>query len=347
MQMLIVSKSNKKILIIGAVILLVRILYIGFSQGLQEEYSHTIFDYFGKVFSDHITLVTIFCMNIIFVVRLLRSDKAKPYSLRRVMIISLFVLSGSIFMTLLYNRDIVFFTPVNEYTNLWREVLLSFMALVIINAIFVFIINLVMSHGESIEELATERDQRHRALYQYTQLKQQLNPHFLFNSLNILDYLVQNEDKERASEYIRKLAGVYRYLLKQEDEQLVDLSDEINFVTKYTDLLKERFAQALCIKIDISAEKLNYKVIPCGLQILVENAVKHNVAKMDKPLNINISLQKDYIVVKNNLQLRYGHDKDSTKIGLKNLRKQYLSIADKEILVQQTDQEFIVKLPLI
>lgn len=200
---------------------------------------------------------------------------------------------------------------------------------------------------KSHRELKNERRQRHLAQYKYSQFKQQINPHFLFNSLNILDALVQEEQTERASAFIRKLAGLYRYMLRNEEEILVTLREEMAFADMYVDLIKERFSDGLVIRCEIPDEALNRHVVPCSVQQLLENATKHNAVGPDRPLHITVRVCGEWIVVENNLQPRLSRRSGSTRLGLKNISQQYLDIAGRDIRVVKTDERFRVELPLL
>ena len=195
-------------------------------------------------------------------------------------------------------------------------------------------------------ELNTERGKKHLAQFRYNKLKMQINPHFLFTSLNILDYLVQEQENERAGAFIRKLSECYRYMLKTEDEQLVPLSEEVEFARKYIDLLQERFTDGFVVRFDIEEEALDKFVIPCALQLLIENATKHNIVSHEQPLVVTIRNEGDTLLVENNLQLRLSRQASTGK-GLKNIRDQYLDLSDRTIQIEQTDTHFTVKIPLI
>lgn len=195
-------------------------------------------------------------------------------------------------------------------------------------------------------ELREERELKHRTEYQYERLKQQINPHFLFNSLGILDYLVQEHETERASAFIRKLAGIYRYMLNNDQKPLVKVSEELDFARMYIDLLKERFNEGMVFEIEVEEQYHDRYVVPCALQLLVENATKHNIVSAELPLTVRIAVEDDHLVVRNNLQIR-THGQPSTRLGLENIRRQYLDITRRDIVVQKTDNEFIVKLPIV
>ena len=173
-----------------------------------------------------------------------------------------------------------------------------------------------------------------------------MTPRFLFSSLNILEFMVQEQQTERASAFIHELASIYRYMLKNEDEVLVQLSEELEFTQKYVDLLQERFTCGFTVEYNIPTQKLSHHVVPCCLQLLVENATKHNIVSQEQPLKVSISICEDVIVVANNLQLRSSLH-NSTRKGLESIRRQYRDIANKEISVAISESEFCVKIPLL
>ena len=191
-----------------------------------------------------------------------------------------------------------------------------------------------------------DREKARLAQYRYMNLSQQVNPHFLFNSLNILDVLVCEEKNEQASTYIHKLAGIYRYMLRIEKERLVRLRDEMEFVEQYVDLLKVRFAEGMDVHIDIPEDKMGRKVVPCSVQLLIENATKHNSVTAEKPLRIDVHCGDESIIVSNNLNPKVSNG-PSTGLGLKYLRDQYRDVAGKEASVRMTDSEYTVEIPLI
>ena len=180
---------------------------------------------------------------------------------------------------------------------------------------------------------------------QYRQLKSQINPHFLFNSLNVLVSLI-NKDSERASEYVKKLSEVYRYVLTYDMKDLVTLREELDFIKNYMEILILRFGKGLSFKIDVGNECLSYNIPPMTLQLLVENAVKHNVITPSCPLVIQISTADGVLCVSNNVNPR-NHVEASNGIGLKNLNEKYRFLANKGIDISVDESVYIVKLPVI
>jgi two-component system LytT family sensor kinase len=192
--------------------------------------------------------------------------------------------------------------------------------------------------------LIQEEEFKREALsLQFDALKNQVNPHFLFNSLNVLTSLVET-DPPLAVRFIKQLSEVYRYVLEHKDKELIELDTELQFVNAYVYLQKIRFDNSLVV--DISLENTAGRIIPLSLQMLVENAIKHNVISTDKPLHISILCNGDYLVVKNNLQKKTViHETGS--IGLKNIRERYAYFSKLPVIIEETNEMFTVKLPLI
>ncbi len=188
-----------------------------------------------------------------------------------------------------------------------------------------------------VEKLRTEQ-----VSTQYESLKNQVNPHFLFNSLNALTSLVY-DDQAKAVEFIRKLSQVYRYVLDKKDEELVPISDELDFAKNYIFLQKIRFGDNL--QVEIEGEALSKYVPPLAIQLLVENAIKHNVVSELYPLKIRLAIEEDYCTIFNNIKEKL--EKDSTGIGLNNLRERYQYLSDKLVEVKREEETFSVRIPLL
>jgi hypothetical protein len=181
---------------------------------------------------------------------------------------------------------------------------------------------------------------------QFEGLKNQVNPHFLFNSINTLSSLI-HEDKARAEKFIDEMSNVYRYLLRNNEEELVSLSTELKFINSYYHLLKTRYGNAIGMKISIDKSLENYLLPPLTLQLLVENAVKHNNVLKDKPLLIEIYDSKNgWLTVKNNLQKKTTKV-DSSKVGLNNIKEKFRLLNQPEVQVTETATDFTVRIPLI
>lgn len=225
-----------------------------------------------------------------------------------------------------------------------------------------FILLYMADYAVKMSRKAQEDQEKARlAQYSYIKLKQQVNPHFLFNSLNVLDCLVCEQQTDQASTYIHKLAGIYRYMIGSEDRTLVHLRDEMEFVRQYIDLMMVRFPLGLEVEIDIPDEALSRDVVPCSVQMLVENATKHNVVGEHKPLKIRIYVEDNCLVVINNIRPKVSTHGESTGLGLKYIREQYQDVSDHDIEVGTVEDTpascdgydspatsyYVVKLPLL
>lgn len=188
-----------------------------------------------------------------------------------------------------------------------------------------------------VEKLKTEQ-----IASQFNSLKNQVNPHFLFNSLNALSSLVY-DNQDKAVEFIRKLSQVYRYVLESMDDEVVTLKQEMDFVKNFVFLQKIRFGDNL--NIGISEGEPDLFVPPLALQLLVENAIKHNVISEKDPLTIDIEILNDSCTVRNNLKEKKV--KDSTGIGLSNIISRYQYLTDAEVKITKTEDYFEVQIPLL
>jgi len=180
---------------------------------------------------------------------------------------------------------------------------------------------------------------------QLQNLKNQINPHFLFNNMSVLSSLVY-KDQDKAVDFINQLSKVYRYLLDNKDSELVTLEEELNFIQSYTYLLQIRFDTNIKFKIDIEKNKLQKLLPPMALQILVENAIKHNEISEAMPLIVNIKTIDEILEVSNNLQLR-TQSEPSSKTGLKNINERYKYFTSKTVDVIENNHSFIVRIPLL
>lgn len=179
----------------------------------------------------------------------------------------------------------------------------------------------------------------------YESLKSQLDPHFLFNSLNVLTSLI-GENPALAEKFSTKLSKVYRYVLEQKSKDLIPLQEELDFARTYMDLLKMRFEEAIVFEIPETSSYDDLKIVPLSLQILLENAVKHNVISNDLPLIIKIFEEKGNLIVQNSLNKKSSLDK-STKIGLKNITDRYALITKRNVIIREEGDSFMVSLPLL
>ncbi len=221
-------------------------------------------------------------------------------------------------------------------------VLMPFVMIILVSTIYESIF-LFYRWKESV--LEAEKLRRENIQSQLEGLKNQVNPHFLFNSLNTLAYLIP-EDQDKAVCFVQKLSKVYRYILEIRDKKLITLIEELEFLQSYIFLLRERFGENIDITINIDERFKEYYIVPLSLQILFENAIKHNIISKEKPLSISVFTTANTLMVSNNLQKKVL-TAPSTQVGLKNIRNRYAYFVDKEVSIFEDDHHFKVSLPLI
>jgi len=194
---------------------------------------------------------------------------------------------------------------------------------------------------------ALKREQKLREenlIFQNETLKNQINPHFLFNSLNTLSSLISSQP-ETADRFVVRLSSIYRYILENSQKDKVPLANELLFISDYFFLHQIRDENKIILEISIQNQEI-YMIVPVSLQILVENAINHNMATRENPLKISIYMEDDMIVVKNNLQKKSVPLK-STQVGLRNLSERVRIISGRSLIVGETENDFLVKIPLL
>jgi sensor histidine kinase YesM len=269
--------------------------------------------------------------------------------------------------TLAYSRMISWFTMVNIlYTAIitiiflstwqtlsnegrydWRPLLITGTAVITSAIIINSIYELVLLRKEMEKTIIKfKRMEIAKVQAELGALKAQIDPHFIFNSLNTLSYLIINKP-ETAKFYNETLAKVYRYILMNKDNDLVFLKDELEFISNYFYLVKIRFGDAVKMIVEIPESNAeNFLITPISLQMLIENAIKHNECSRRTPLVITINIQSSFVSVRNRIKRKHFQG-SSSGIGLKNLEERYQLIMKKNIIVQRSQQEFLVKIPIL
>ncbi|WP_080241205.1 sensor histidine kinase [Spirosoma rigui] len=195
-------------------------------------------------------------------------------------------------------------------------------------------------------QVRAERLEKENVQAQFAALKSQVNPHFLFNSLSILSSLVY-ADAELSEKFIDQLSRAYRYILEQKDNEQVLLKTELEFIQAYRFLLNIRFENKFDVLLNVPEEdQKRYSIAPLTLQLLVENAVKHNRMSAKEPLRVHIDLEGECLVVRNNRQLR-PQSEASTGVGLQNIINRYALLTDRPVWIGESDGGFVVKIPLL
>lgn len=240
----------------------------------------------------------------------------------------------------------IFFMKGGEFENLFSSFLQAEMKAFFIATLIGFALGALFFFYTQWAD-ALNREQKlteEKLIFQYETLKNQVNPHFLFNSLNSLSSMVRS-NPEMSEKFIQKLSAIYRNILENTEKELVPLSTEMELVNDFFYLQKIRSGEKIELKIEFNQPE-NVEVLPVSLQLLLENALKHNSATHKQPLEIIIHFEGlDKIVVRNNLQVKTQLN-PSSRIGLKNLAQRSLLILNREIEVQETADEFVVKIPV-
>ncbi|MGL5317181.1 MAG: sensor histidine kinase [Bacteroidales bacterium] len=341
-----VLKNIRQVVLLAFIVFALRMLFTDFLSLLQEYYSFSFTSVFSHIFNNYF-VVMVMLLGDIGIIHLLNNRFGYgefPFVRLTLELVSLAVISttGTIFIAGWQAFQIApktFFVQIDQFMPLFLGVSLLNLFVIIFTDILLYIGN------NQKRTLDIEINKKNKARLQYKKLKHQLNPHFLFNSLNVLDYLVHT-DADRASTFIKKLASIYRYLLNNEEEEIVLLENELKFAQAYFDLMKERFDKGLQIQLDIHKSYYDYYIIPCGLQILIENATKHNIVSAESPLRIDVRAEDEMIIVRNNLQPKLTRS-PSMGMGLKNIEGQYQSMFGRTVSIHKTTDFFEVRIPLI
>jgi ligand-binding sensor domain-containing protein len=236
---------------------------------------------------------------------------------------------------------------INLATKFYKTVWFRLLLVAVIAALLFGIYSIRLRNQKRIFTLETKAQQleKEKTVVMYESLKQQLNPHFLFNSLTSLSGLIES-DQQLAGNFLKQMSKIYRYILKSRDSELVSLKEEAEFVQVYINLQKTRFKTGLQVNINIAEDDFSKKIPPVTLQNMVENAIKHNIIDADSPLVIDMYTEGDYLVVKNNLQKKHVVE-TSNRQGLANLESLYCYLSIKPLIIEEAEREFTIKLPLI
>jgi ligand-binding sensor domain-containing protein len=229
------------------------------------------------------------------------------------------------------------------YKTIWFKTLI--LILIVVAGIAFFRFRLKQREKILVLHNKAQLLEKEKALVQFENLKQQLNPHFLFNSLTSLRSLIR-VDPKTATHFLDGLSKTYRYLLRSNDSELVLLEDELNFVQTFVELQKTRFNEGLQVRVNVNESCYGKYIVPVTLQNLIENAIKHNTTSAEQPLQIDIYAENNYIVVRNNLQ-KYRIVETSNQRGLASMKTLYSYLSGKPIIVNEDEKYFTVKIPLI
>ena len=325
------SPYMKWIILTASGIFVLRLMIIIFMSRSTFE-QDLIFEIIRKIMTNTFALIMLVCINVLFI-RSLKSRDSNASRLSTTVIYLTFMLLATLLVTFLVGLT-------------GEKFMMLFMISFIVQITMYCIIYMIHKAITTRIEMQAEREKANMAQYRYLKLKRQVNPHFLFNSLNILDCLICEEQTDKASTYTHKLAGIYRYMIKSEDEEIVSLRDELVFVQLYIDLLKVRFPEGFDVIIDVPEEIMARFVPPCSIQLLIENATKHNAVNTDNPLIVHVKEVDGNIKVSNNIVPKVTKS-PSTGLGQKYIRQLYMDMSGKQIEIESTETEYSVTLPLL
>lgn len=272
--------------------------------------------------------------------------------LRRTLITMALQVAGSVLVVLLIQSAYLLLSH-QSLALLWRP---QMYVQVLIPLAITSIVSL-FNHSRSFflnwreAAIRVERVEKENAVARLDSLRRQVDPHFLFNSLNALTSLIEEEDPARASRFVRQLAKVYRYVLDSQEQEVVTLAEEMRFLEAYVFLQRTRLGEGLQVEIDLppTANLDELMVPPLAVQLLLENALKHNATSQKQPLYIRVTLDAAarQLVVCNALRYRRVPAEESTGMGLRNLSARYAFLTSRPVTVEKTETEFIVTLPLL
>jgi ligand-binding sensor domain-containing protein len=237
--------------------------------------------------------------------------------------------------------------PLYIQTPFYKTLFFYALLVLIIGVLVYWLYRNRLQHHRALHQLHSRAQllEKEKALVMYEGLKQQLNPHFLFNSLTSLSGLIQT-NQQMADDFLSRMSKIYRYILQNRDSDTVPLQEEVRFVSNYIQLQQTRFKKGLQVNITIDEDYDHRKVAPVVLQNLVENAIKHNIIDVDTPLVIDIFCEEEYLVVRNNLQKK-AFVETSNKQGLLNMKALYRYLTSRPILIEEDKHYFTIKIPLL
>jgi two-component system LytT family sensor kinase len=251
------------------------------------------------------------------------------------------LLLGVLLMTLLVSGHQLFF---DKYKFSTMIMMYQFRGILINLTIYMFLNLLYQSHRSQLMGIELERTKADNLGAQFELLKQQVNPHFLFNSLSTLKSMIEIGD-EHSADFTHKLSEFYRFTLENRKSDLISLEEEIAILESYMYLLKARFEDGITLNIDIQSSLYQSLIPPFTLQLLVENCIKHNIVSLEQPLGIRLYITEDNLVIANKLQLKKNPE-PSTQLGLENINQRFIHLLNKKIEIDNDGVSFKVKLPL-
>jgi hypothetical protein len=332
-----------KALFIGVVIFLVSLLIEFISVG-NEVFSPRLYVHFLYCM---LYSVALYLVNAALFVFLDKAFKDNIYAAKRIIIGfvgSFFISLFTIFLLRIFLNVIVEKKSMTDFlanetpSNYIESSIITFIVLLGVHALHFY-----KAYNEN--KVKEQKIIAGTASAKFESLKNQIDPHFLFNSLNVLSSLIE-ENPDNAQRFTISLSKIYRYVLEQKDKELVSVEEELAFAKTYMNLLKMRFENSLFYELPTSVINPEAKVVPLSLQLLLENTVKHNVVSEQRPLHIRIYVEGDYLAVQNDYQKKEVLQ-DRQGVGLQNIVNRYGIITNRKVLIAQNEKTFTVKIPIL
>lgn len=322
--------------------------FMAYSYFLDEQRFAFIYeDIWREYFTNLVFSIVLYMANMSWFYFLLKKFERNIYNIKRMtiavlgnVVISCFGVFVATFIVLVVieNWSVQEALTYNSTENYLRSTIISLTFALIFYAIYYY-------RYRQENKVKEQKIIANTASAKFDALKNQLDPHFLFNSLNVLSSLIE-EDPYQAQKFTSSLSKVYRYVLEQKSKDLVLVDEELKFAKTYVRLLKMRFEDSIVFDILEESKDPEAKIVPLSLQLLIENAVKHNVVTSSKPLHLKVFEQDGELVVVNNLQEKQVVKK-STGVGLYNIRERYALLTDRKVVIDKTAKEFSVRLPIL
>lgn len=345
------AKQIPRALLISGLIFIV-LLLINLSNEASFSSLYAFWNYIENYISHNLLYCLLYSMSLYFVnaalhLKLNTYFGTDNYSLKRIFIgfiTSFIVTLATIFLMQMIKEIVIYKVPFLQFIanespkNYFGSSLITFFVLLGIHA-FYFYKKRQENRVKEQKIIAVTASAR------FESLKNQIDPHFLFNSLNVLSSLIE-ENPDSAQRFTTSLSKVYRYVLEQKDKELISIEEELSFAKTYMNLLKMRFENSLSYEIAIENLNPEAKVVPLSLQLLLENAVKHNIISEQKPLLIKISIEKEFLVIQNNFQKKEVLQ-ERQGVGLQNIINRYRIITNRKVIIEQNVDTFIVKIPIL
>lgn len=320
------------------------LLIIRFLSGVRIEFNSSLLINFG-----YTTLYgfMLYYANAILFMKLDEIFSKERFNRKRILIgfIGSFIISVGVIFLLRIFEDVIIegsslalFFEKEKFSNYLVTIIITFIVTLAFHAFYFY-----KAYQES--RLKEQKIIAGTANAKFESLKNQIDPHFLFNSLNVLSSLIE-ENPENAQQFTTSLSKIYRYVLEQKDKELVTVSEELAFAKTYMKLLKMRFENSITFELPTDFENSDAKVVPLSLQLLLENTIKHNVVSENKPLHIKIYIKDNFLVVENNLQKKEVLQ-DRKGVGLQNIVSRYAILSERKVLIDENKETFAVYLPIL